>query len=151
MNNFEKYNDSDVDTQMTSYDYGSVMHYERNAFAINSSAPTIITIQNVTAYIGQRIGLSPVDVLEIQRYYGCVPTPTMTTTTNTVTTTTSAVAITTTTPVTTTSETTITTTSETTTTETTTESGAIRHAFSAPFQLFIAAFLPAIYLHSCSQ
>jgi hypothetical protein len=74
--NFDKYNDTDVDTQMTSYDYGSVMHYERNAFAINSSGTTITPTQNTTAFIGQRVQLSPVDILEIQRYYGCVPTPT---------------------------------------------------------------------------
>lgn len=141
-NNFEKYNDSQVDTLMTSYDYGSVMHYEWNAFALNSSGPTIIPLQNATAYIGQRIGLSPVDVLEIQRYYGCVPTPTITTTTNTVTTSTSPETVTTTTSETTTSETTM-----TTTTETTTESAAIHNAFLAPFQLFVVALLSIIYLH----
>ncbi|UJR13263.1 hypothetical protein I4U23_000283 [Adineta vaga] len=79
--NFVKYNDTDVDTQMTSYDYGSVMHYERNAFARNISGLTIIPTQNTTAFIGQRIQLSPIDILEIQRYYGCVATPTLTTTT----------------------------------------------------------------------
>ncbi|UJR08286.1 hypothetical protein I4U23_012558 [Adineta vaga] len=64
--NFIKYN-SDVDTQMTPYDYGSVMHYGRNAFAINSSGSTIIPIMNDTAFIGQRVQLSPIDILEIQR------------------------------------------------------------------------------------
>ncbi|CAF1142605.1 unnamed protein product [Rotaria sordida] len=68
--NFDMYNDTNVDTQMTSYDYGSVMHYERTAFAINSSGPTIIPTQNTSAFIGQRIQLSSIDILEIQRYYG---------------------------------------------------------------------------------
>jgi hypothetical protein len=77
---FEKYNDTDVNTQMTSYDYGSVMHYGSTAFAINSSAPTIIAVLNPNAVLGQRVGLSPIDILEIQRYYGCVPTPNATTT-----------------------------------------------------------------------
>ena len=72
---FEKYNDSTVDTQTTSYDYGSVMHYEWNAFAINRTAPTIIPTLNASATIGQRIRLSPIDILEIQRYYNCVATP----------------------------------------------------------------------------
>ena len=60
---------------MTPYDYGSVMHYDRNAFAINSDEPTIIPTMNSSAFIGQRVQLSPIDILEIQRYYGCVPTP----------------------------------------------------------------------------
>jgi Astacin (Peptidase family M12A) len=73
--NFEKYSSILVDTLMTSYDYGSVMHYESDAFAINSSIPTIVPLLNSSAFIGQRIQLSPIDILEIQRYYGCVPTP----------------------------------------------------------------------------
>ncbi|CAF3574844.1 unnamed protein product [Rotaria socialis] len=81
--NFDKYNDTYIDTLFTSYDYGSVMHYERNAFALNASGVTIIPIQNASAYIGQRIQLSPIDILTIQRYYGCVPTPsTLNTATN---------------------------------------------------------------------
>ena len=80
---------------MTSYDYGSVMHYERNAFAINYSAPTIIPTQNSTAFIGQRIRLSPVDILEIQRYYNCVATPNNVRTTTRTTTTTSTTSRTT--------------------------------------------------------
>ena len=83
IDNFQKYNVTEVDTLMTSYDYASVMHYDRNAFAINSSAPTIIPTQNRTAFIGQRVRLSPTDILEIQRYYGCVPTPEVSTTTAT--------------------------------------------------------------------
>ncbi|CAF0773456.1 unnamed protein product [Adineta ricciae] len=132
VNNFVKYNDTDVNTLMTPYDYGSVMHYERNAFAINYSAPTIIPIMNATAFIGQRVQLSPIDILEIQRLYGCVATPdttttttasqtnaTMTTTTRT-TSTTSTTRTTSTTSTTTTTRTTTTTTSTTTATRTTT-------------------------------
>ncbi|CAF1581101.1 unnamed protein product [Adineta ricciae] len=119
VNNFVKYNDSDVNTLMTPYDYGSVMHYERNAFAINSSAPTIIPIMNATAFIGQRVQLSPIDILEIQRLYGCVPTPNTTTTTTTVASQTNATTTTRTTSTTPTTRTTSTT-STTTTTRTTT-------------------------------
>ncbi|CAF1462216.1 unnamed protein product [Adineta steineri] len=82
-NNFVKYSDSQADTLMTSYDYGSVMHYEWNAFATNASAPTIIPTMNSSAFIGQRVQLSPVDIIEIQRYYGCIPTPNTTNTTTT--------------------------------------------------------------------
>ena len=127
---FEKYNNSTVDTLMTSYDYGSVMHYEWNAFAINSSAPTIIPTFNASATIGQRVGLSPVDILEIQRYYGCVattssvttattsmvtPTSTRTTTTSTVSTTTTRTTTTSVTSSTSTRTTTIATTTSVTT------------------------------------
>lgn len=42
--NFDKYNESEVDTLMTPYDYGSVMHYGATAFAMNSSVPTILRL-----------------------------------------------------------------------------------------------------------
>ena len=87
---------------MTPYNYGSVMHYGPTYFALNRSAPTIIPTKNASAFIGQRIGLSPIDILEIQRYYNCLLTPStqndttmtstsMQTTTNSTTTTTDAV------------------------------------------------------------
>ena len=72
---------------MTPYDYGSVMHYGATAFAINSSSPTIIPIFNSSANLGQRVSLSPIDILEVQRFYGCVPTPTSTSTARPTTTT----------------------------------------------------------------
>ncbi|CAF0978559.1 unnamed protein product [Rotaria sp. Silwood1] len=75
--NFAKYSLSDIDTLMTSYDYGSVMHYQANAFSSNG-LPTIRATKNVSAVLGQRLGMSPIDILEVQRYYGCVPTPTTT-------------------------------------------------------------------------
>ena len=113
--NFDKYNNTQVDTQMTPYDYGSVMHYSANAFAINSSAPTIIAVFNSSANLGQRIQLSPIDILEIQRFYNCVATPTSTTSTSTTSTRTTSTSATT---ITTTSATTLTTTSVTTLTTT---------------------------------
>ena len=125
--NFDKYNSTDVDTQMTPYDYGSVMHYGSTAFAINSSSPSIIAVLNSTAGLGQRVRLSPIDILEIQRYYGCVPTPpdpnatTTTTTASTTRTTTTTTSTTRTTTSSTTSQTT-TTTSATTTSRTTSTS-----------------------------
>lgn len=160
--NFDKYNDTDVDTQMTSYDYGSVMHYEWNAFAINSSGPTIIPTQNSSAFIGQRIRLSPVDILEIQRYYNCVSTPTttMTTTTTTTRTTTTSQTSTTTSRTTTTSQTTTTTTSATkttttsatttsitTATTTTTTNAGVRNVFQS--QIGISIIWLISILHFC--
>jgi len=57
------------------------MHYDRYAFAINSSQPTTVPLQATNATIGQRVKMSPIDILEVQRYYGCVPTASTTTTT----------------------------------------------------------------------
>lgn len=76
--NFNKYSEIDIDLLMTEYDYESVMHYEANAFSSNGQ-PTIIPTKNATAFIGQRLGMSPIDVLEVQRYYGCLALPTTTT------------------------------------------------------------------------
>ncbi|CAF2720988.1 unnamed protein product [Rotaria sp. Silwood2] len=152
--NFDKYNYSQVDTLMTSYDYGSVMHYERNAFAINDSGVTIIPTQNASAFIGQRVQLSPIDILEIQRYYGCVSTPADVSIT-TVTSTTTSTKSTTTTAMTTAS---VTTTKETTTNETTNETTtnkittneattntSIRNAFRSYFEIYVICFTSIIY------
>ncbi|CAF0891414.1 unnamed protein product [Rotaria sordida] len=68
--NFQKYNLTDIDTLNTSYDYGSVMHYEADAFSSNG-LPTIRATRNASAVLGQRIGMSPIDILEVQRYYRC--------------------------------------------------------------------------------
>jgi len=43
------------------YDYGSIMHYPRNAFAINPAIDTI-TPTDPNAQIGQRTGLSALDI-----------------------------------------------------------------------------------------
>ena len=54
---------------MKPYDYGSIMHYSEKGFSKNG-LPTIQTLQpGVT--IGQRKGLSDIDVAEIRKYYGC--------------------------------------------------------------------------------
>ncbi|CAF0729251.1 unnamed protein product [Adineta steineri] len=70
IHNFEKHAwGVDVEYQDTSYDYGSLMHYDRNSFSINGK-PTITPIQN-NVVIGQREKLSSTDILEVRRYYGC--------------------------------------------------------------------------------
>ncbi len=60
---------------MTSYDYGSLMHYRATDFSSNG-LPTIIPTKNSMAVLGQRNGMSPIDIIEVQRYYGCLSTPT---------------------------------------------------------------------------
>ncbi|XP_069559845.1 meprin A subunit beta-like [Brachyistius frenatus] len=70
-NNFRKVSNENSNTQGVPYDYWSVMHYDKNAFA-NGNGSTIITkdpkFQDV---IGQRMEVSPRDVLELNLLYKC--------------------------------------------------------------------------------
>ncbi|KAL4623000.1 hatching enzyme [Arapaima gigas] len=66
--NFEK---QKTNNQNTPYDYGSVMHYDRTAFAIQNGLDTITPIPDPAVPIGQRNGLSQIDVLRINKLYGC--------------------------------------------------------------------------------
>ena len=78
--NFRKRIDKVIDYQGTGYDYGSVMHYSRRAFR-NCSNCNTITVTNETEYerqgqprVGQRISLSPSDIIQMNRLYNC-PAP----------------------------------------------------------------------------
>src|SRR6185503_10143054 len=51
------------------YDYGSIMHYPRNAFAINPAVDTITPKPNPNVQIGQRTGLSAGDIAAINAIY----------------------------------------------------------------------------------
>ncbi|GLD59681.1 low choriolytic enzyme-like protein [Lates japonicus] len=65
--NFHK---KDTNNLNTPYDYSSVMHYGKTAFGING-LETITPIPDPSAPIGQRNGLSDIDVLRINRLYQC--------------------------------------------------------------------------------
>ncbi|CAF3623452.1 unnamed protein product [Rotaria sp. Silwood1] len=67
--NFEKYDNTAVDTQNTPYDYGSVMHYGPTAFSKNG-LNTIEPLQSGVV-IGQRQTLSEIDIQEVRLFYGC--------------------------------------------------------------------------------
>ncbi|EDO49950.1 predicted protein [Nematostella vectensis] len=67
--NFRKNSASSVTTHNTPYDYGSVMHYSGRAFTKNGK-PTIVPLKS-GVYIGQRGGLSPLDVKQVNIHYNC--------------------------------------------------------------------------------
>ena len=69
--NFVKRTVNDTTNLGTLYDYNSVMHYGENAFS-NGNGSTIITLQpEFQDVIGQRLEMSPNDVLKINRLYSC--------------------------------------------------------------------------------
>lgn len=49
------------------YDYGSIMHYPKNAFAKDPTRPTVVTLHGEP--IGQRTGLSAGDIAGVQAMY----------------------------------------------------------------------------------
>ncbi len=72
--NFEKLVENvTIDHLGTDYDYGSVMHYPGDAFAVNDNIPTIVTRDPAAQdVIGQRVRMSEADIERIQVLYECV-------------------------------------------------------------------------------
>nr|XP_008103838.1 PREDICTED: astacin-like metalloendopeptidase [Anolis carolinensis] len=66
--NFEKVNSTNL---YLPYDYNSVMHYGAYDFSNTVGKPTIVPIPNKSVPIGQRVGLSNLDVKKINKLYGC--------------------------------------------------------------------------------
>ncbi|KAG8449738.1 hypothetical protein GDO86_016398 [Hymenochirus boettgeri] len=66
--NFEKENT--VDLKIV-YDYVSVMHYPRNAYSISPSLDTIVPKPDPNIEIGQKYGLTNLDILKINALYRC--------------------------------------------------------------------------------
>ena len=56
------------------YEYGSVLHYSRNAFAIDGTNDTVIA-KDPTAVLGQREGATVQDLLDIRLLYQCLSGP----------------------------------------------------------------------------
>ncbi|XP_034411273.1 meprin A subunit beta-like [Cyclopterus lumpus] len=74
--NFNTYDDTTSSSLGVPYDYGSMMHYSKNAFR-NGTEPTIVTkIPAFSGVIGQRMEFSDSDLLKLHRLYNCTQGPT---------------------------------------------------------------------------
>nr|VFU02998.1 mRNA [Oulactis sp. MM-2018] len=67
--NFKKYSHGQADTLGEPYDYGSIMHYPRRAFSRNGKETIVPKKSGVT--IGQRRGLSRIDIRQLNKLYKC--------------------------------------------------------------------------------
>ncbi|XP_069830102.1 hatching enzyme 1.2-like [Dendropsophus ebraccatus] len=54
-----------------SYDYASVMHYHQYAYSIAEDLPTIVPKPDPNVPIGQRSGMSNLDIMKINALYDC--------------------------------------------------------------------------------
>ncbi|CAN9507712.1 unnamed protein product [Ophioblennius macclurei] len=70
-NTRHNFNIANTNNLGTSYDYSSVMHYGRTAFAKRQGLYTMIPIPNRNVPIGQRERASAADFLRINRLYNC--------------------------------------------------------------------------------
>ncbi|XP_076011411.1 high choriolytic enzyme 1-like [Genypterus blacodes] len=66
--NFHKHRTNNLNTP---YDYSSIMHYGRTAFSIQYGQDSITPIPDPNVQIGQRKGMSHMDITRINRLYGC--------------------------------------------------------------------------------
>ncbi|XP_071974933.1 embryonic protein UVS.2-like [Engystomops pustulosus] len=66
--NFQKYDSNNLGLE---YDYSSVMHYGKFAFSVSSSLQTIVPKPDSSVAIGQRYGLSSLDVAKVNKLYNC--------------------------------------------------------------------------------
>lgn len=85
--NFQTYSHGEADPLDLPYDYGSIMHYPKDAFSSNGY-PTIVP-KDRNAAIGQRVALSKIDIKKINKFYKCSSFTTASTTTEATTTVTS--------------------------------------------------------------
>nr|BAC16240.1 myosinase-III [Heterololigo bleekeri] len=68
--NFMKLFPPDINTQGLPYDYNSLTHYGPTTFSVDHIKPTIIPLKEGVT-IGQRQGMSQLDIVQLQRLYKC--------------------------------------------------------------------------------
>ncbi|ESO03888.1 hypothetical protein HELRODRAFT_191792 [Helobdella robusta] len=71
--NFNTLTHSEVNSLNEEYDYLSIMHYARNTFskAVHLDTITPLVYQDIRPEIGQRIELSPGDIVQANKLYNC--------------------------------------------------------------------------------
>uniref|UniRef100_A0A914X7T9 Zinc metalloproteinase n=1 Tax=Plectus sambesii TaxID=2011161 RepID=A0A914X7T9_9BILA len=70
--NFDKRNMHEMNTYDIPYEYGSLMHYSSDEFAIDKMSPVLIARDALFQQtIGQRLAPTFLDVLEMNRHYQC--------------------------------------------------------------------------------
>lgn len=68
--NFKKHSIDILNNYDVEYDYGSILHYSRTAFAINPRQATIVPLKPLGKIkMGQRERLTATDVKRINRMY----------------------------------------------------------------------------------
>jgi len=75
-NNFAKQSVDTAELLGEPYDFDSIMHYGKFSFALNTSAPTILSIANPSQPLGQREKLSQTDIRQLNKLYDCKNTGT---------------------------------------------------------------------------
>ena len=68
--NFDKKDESEIDSQGVGYDYNSIMHYDRDSFARFIGFDTM-RARDPTIPIGMARELSELDILQTNRLYNC--------------------------------------------------------------------------------
>ncbi|XP_057290143.1 astacin-like metalloprotease toxin 5 [Hydractinia symbiolongicarpus] len=68
---FKKYSHSKIDSLGSPYDYGSIMHYEWNAFSKIPLVQRTIRSKQKGKSLGQRSHISVQDAWQINKYYNC--------------------------------------------------------------------------------
>lgn len=69
--NFKKYQPGSADTFGEPYDKDSIMHYGNYAFSTTQGQKTIVSKNNPNEVLGQRRGLSAIDIKQLRKYYKC--------------------------------------------------------------------------------
>lgn len=70
LRNFVKVLPPLISTQGLPYDYNSLTHYGNTTFSVDGKKLTIVPLKKGVS-IGQREGMSQLDIIQLQRLYGC--------------------------------------------------------------------------------